>query len=456
MHPNHSAISTCRGVACYARACYARALLFAALVFLGNPLLAQQRRPISRHLPEWLDLGIDYRGRGQTAGNVEFNQENDDAYALHRLRLNLGFKVNDSARFFLQGQDSGAGGLEPFQPPARFRNSADLRQAYLHLGKPDSGAWELRLGRQLFEFGEERIFGDRDWSNVSHSWDGARLTLRSGKNSVELISASRVNPILNGFDRPGGGRIVHSAYGRIGSLNQDLTLEPYFVYSAKPRIRGVLSRGAGGSSTVGFRARLEPEHGFDYEVEMAVQRGNAAIPRGRRQELRGWMGVWRAGYAPRGAPWRARGFGEYSYGSGDRDPNDERTGTYDMLFGARHAHMGLLDIVGRQNLQASRVGGDIRPNENTYLIFEYFSFWLSSRHDGVYGVDRTLLTPTPAGGAANTQIGQEVDLTLEYTPTDYLLIEAGAGRFSPGRFLQQARGVEIRRNFLYVAFELSL
>ena len=426
------------------------------MAFLAQPLLAQERRPIARLLPEWFDLGIDYRGRTQTAGNVGFNQDNDDAFSLHRLRLNLGFKVSDSVRFFAQGQDSGAGGLEPFQRPSRFRNSADVRQAYLHLGKPDSGSWELRLGRQLFEFGDERVFGDRDWSNVSHSWDGARLTLRRGEDSLDLMSAERVNPIFGGFDRPGGGRIVHSAYGSIGSINEDLSLEPYYVYSARPRVSGVLSSGDGGSSTAGFRARFEPEYGFDYEVEMAVQRGAARAPLGLEQDLRAWMGVWRAGYAPGSAPWRARGFAEFSYGSGDRDPTDERTGTYDMLFGGRHAHMGMVDVLGRQNVQASRVGSDFRPNEKMYLIFEYFSFWLSSRHDGLYRVDGTLVTPSRSGGAANSHIGQEVDLTLEYTLTDYLYIEAGAGRFSPGGFLEKARGTDIPRTLLYVAFELSL
>lgn len=69
------------------------------------------------------------------------------------------------------------------------RDSFDFRQAYVefHLKQVKPFA-----GRQLLNFGNERVIGISDWTQTSRSFDGFDARI-GDKNRVDLFSASMVN-----------------------------------------------------------------------------------------------------------------------------------------------------------------------------------------------------------------------------------------------------------------------
>ncbi len=55
------------------------------------------------------------------------------------------------------------------------RQSTDIREAWLNIKKPFKLPVQLQVGRQILAYGDERLVGSLDWTNVGRSFDGARV-----------------------------------------------------------------------------------------------------------------------------------------------------------------------------------------------------------------------------------------------------------------------------------------
>ena len=137
----------------------------------------------------------------------------------------------------------------------------------------------------------------------------------------------------------------------------------------------------------------------------------------------------------RKAPARPRVGLEWSYASGDRDPLDGTSGTFDALFPSRHSHFGEQDVVGFRNLQYFGAGVDLHPDEKLQLDVNLIDLRLASRRDGLYQTNQELRAAPPPGGAASSSIGSEVDLIVLYRPVPRVELRFGVSRFFAGPFV---------------------
>jgi hypothetical protein len=55
------------------------------------------------------------------------------------------------------------------------RQSTDIREAWLQVKKPFALPIQLQVGRQILIYGDERLVGSLDWTNVGRSFDGTRV-----------------------------------------------------------------------------------------------------------------------------------------------------------------------------------------------------------------------------------------------------------------------------------------
>ena len=90
-------------------------LAVVSLVCFGTGQLYAQdvtpRATFLSSLPGWLSITGSIRVRPEERWTREFTAQNDEAYTLTRLRLGVGIRAGQWARFFVEGQDSRAIGL---------------------------------------------------------------------------------------------------------------------------------------------------------------------------------------------------------------------------------------------------------------------------------------------------------------------------------------------------------
>jgi Alginate export len=81
--------------------------------------------------------------------------------------LKFDFQTQD-ARAFWKNQ-------KPYAPP--YQHTLDLSLAYVEMGNLEKYHATFRAGRQELAFGDERLVGISNWTNVSRTFDGYRTTL---------------------------------------------------------------------------------------------------------------------------------------------------------------------------------------------------------------------------------------------------------------------------------------
>ena len=190
-------------------------------------------------------------------------------------------------------------------------------------------------------------------------------------------------------------------------------------------IRGDLDR-----YTTGVRAWAEALGPWDYNMAIVGQQGSAA-----GAVIQAWGYYLELGYSidRRTSP---RLYAHYNFGSGDEDPEDGRIGGFVDLYPTAHRWYGYNDLVGWRNIKNLRLGAEVKPHAKLGLQFDYHSFWLVSRHDALYNVGGRLSVAPPPEGAADTKIGDEVNVTFTLPLTELISLGGGVGYLFPGPFLK--------------------
>jgi hypothetical protein len=278
---------------------------------------------INAQLPKWIRLSGELRFREEGFFGNRFTEGNDDMYLLQRTRLGVQVQPLSWLQFFAQGQDARALFTDRISPAPPYQDSADLRQAWVQLGRGEKGAVNLKIGRQELLFGEERLVGAGNWGNTARSFDAVRLNLRHGGYHADLFASSVVVARDHEFDRHNAGDNLHGVYGGIDRLVPGATIEPFTFWRISPVVRRELGgQGRLDSKTVGVRWNGKLPHNFEYTTEMALQRGSYA-----GDPISAWAGLWRVGRLFPNVLWQPRIRLELNHASGDSNPTDGRNGT---------------------------------------------------------------------------------------------------------------------------------
>ena len=292
----------------------------------------------------------------------------------------------------MQAQDAQVFGRnsKPDAPP--FEDTFDLRMAYADIGQTGKSPVLVRVGRQELAFGEQRLVGHANWVNTARTFDAARVTVARKTFKIDGFASSVVTMRDGDFNRSRQGESFYGAYSAFTAIVPAATLEPYVLArnvrtaTAESGMPGRLE-----SVTVGARWLGTLPAGFDYNTEMALQRGSLAS-----DDISAWAGHWLVG---RTAGTRAalRLSGEYNYASGDSDPKDGRRNTFDQLYPTAHDKYGLADQVGWRNIHHLRTALDVKPSPKWTISGSYHSWWLASTTDGLYAASGGVLVRPVAG-----------------------------------------------------------
>ncbi len=396
--------------------------LAAVLAFAQKP--PESATYLKPHLPSWISLGGEYRSRVEAFKGLAYREGNDDFYALSRFRLNLTLKPHSLVTVFAQAHDSQAWGRDQRGFPPFAENSIDLRQAYVELGATESKTFGLRVGRQEFVFGDQRLVGNAGWPNGARSFDAVRATVRGNGARLDAF-ASTVVVIRDGtFDKHQKGNNFRGLYGDFTRLVPGQAIEPFFFWRVAP--------GAIDFKTAGLRALGKLPVNLDYVTTMAVQSGGYGT-----QDLRAWAGSWQMGHTLAKRKWKPRLSGEYNFATGDDNPSDRRRQTFETLYPTPHDIWGLADQVGWRNLHHWRSGVEFKPAPKWRVLANYHSWWRASLYDHLYTPLGAISVRSP-GPSAGRHIGQGSDLQGFYVVDPHLSIAGGITHIYPGEFLKRA------------------
>ena len=429
-------------------------ILSLSALALVLPALHAQDTPsalLNKQLPKWVQFSFDHRFRLEGYSALRYDQNNNDRWLLNRFRANVALHPTSWLSFAAQGQDSRVFFKTNPSGQNTYTNRTDLRLLFTDIGKTDRGKIALRLGRQELAYGDERVLGAANWGNVARTFDAAKLILRSGPFQLDLVSAAVVTPLANGLSHHLQGNNIHFAYGKWNNPIPQSTLEPYFIWrvgkGAGDSLKGIIHqdrRVAG----IRFLGKL-PAH-WDYTTEWIFQAGNVNGPFGY-ESIRAFAQHTVFRHSFENVRFHPRVLGEFNSASGDRNPNDGKSGTFDQLFPTPHEKYGLADQVGWQNIQHYSGGADITPYKGLTLKMLVHDWYLAQARDGVYTAGGNLLFRDTTGNSGR-HVGEELDFVAQYSFGPHY-VGTGYGHLFPGHFLEkQSRGVGLNYIYLNVGY----
>jgi hypothetical protein len=404
--------------------------------------------------PSWLSLDGQIRLRTEDFTSYLYASGNDRVYELTREYGGLAARPTPYLTAYMQFIDAHALGLPVNIVASNMRDVFDLRQGYLEYHDKENNI-QLYAGRRELKYGNERVVGISDWTNVSRTWDGffGHFGDSSNKNNVDIFSTSVVKINPTSLDTHGAGLTFHGVYGTVGSWIPNTMLQPFVLVKAFPRVKSQQDiYGSEVETTFGAEAEGRLPAGFDYDILGDLQRGSYS-----NDSIHAGAGIVKVAHLFDSVPWKPRLGGEYDYATGNPHRNPERISTYDQQYPSDHNAFGLVDLFGFENIKEQRVNLDLGPTKNLWLLFQGEVIGVSSRFDGVYNSGEGVIVQSPSKGFATTSIGDGFDASAKYVFHDYWAVNTGVAHFFPGSLMSaNNHGAPLSYLFFGITYRFSV
>jgi hypothetical protein len=406
-----------------------------------------------------ITLGGEVRARYDHRKNLTYTQgavhASDDTSSL-RTRLNVGVKIGDDITAHVQLQDSHTNGAATTNNATGASGStADtqfvMREGYLAISDLFDLPLDLIVGRKSLNYGHGRLISDSDWSNSPRHFDVAALKYRKDESTwldILMIDAQNggVNSTFNEPRRADDDNDIYLLYGHteFGSTKVD-------VYNIWER-DGLADRGGekfaalGGPLVVGKLNRhttgflVEHSFGdFNASFEYMNQWGEAGT-----DNIDAEAYALEVGYAL-GDEAETEFNYEYASASGNNDPADGKQTRFRSPFADSHAYHGYADLVGFTNMESHKfqVASNVTGKTRAKAAWHFFD--RKEKKDSWYaGNGAVQRTGAGSGGgvifaqgSSSSDIGQEIDLTIDHKYNDHLNFELGWAHFMEGTLARE-------------------
>ena len=355
--------------------------------------------------------GFDPKKEEEQAGRAHF--------IMGQYRLNLGYKRDDWLEIRLSPQFSGVWG--------QAGGTLSLSEGWLCM-KHKSGIFG-KIGRQVFEYDDERILGYDDWTMTAPTHDALKLGYEGHGHKVHVLIAYNQNP-----ENIDAGTTIYT-----GGLQPYKTMQTLWYHYETPK-------SLFGFSVIGMNIGVqsqrddEPNKTFYQQLfgtyvkinpSIVSMEGSFYYHLGKEEhgmKLNAFMGSAKVKVTPSEI---YNLYAGYDYLSGDNFPITVNGGLgliyhkeakgFTPLFGSHHEFYGAMDFFymnsyvnnfspGLQNLY---VGGNVSPVNGLKINAAYHFYAISA--DLSYGRNGKLKKP----------LGHEVELNIGYTFAKFVTVSAG-------------------------------
>jgi len=352
-----------------------------------------------------------------------------------RTRVGVDAMVDSNTHAFAEFQDSRLmGGYDQFghrtSGELNDGKNVDMHQAYIQVDRILVDGLGLKAGRFELNFGNERVFGAVDWSNVGRVWEGGLGWYDQEKfrlTAFELKAIEVNNPYYNADFDIGGLYTTYKPY--------DLDLFWFYEYDANETGYYMnLNRLDRLNAGLYFKHSFDQEH-VDVEVNGVYQWGQE--PRGLynpiingpkdKIDIAAYMFTAELGYSFE-APFKGRLAAGIDFTSGDDDATDDEINNYDNLYFTAHKFNGYMDYF----TPAAKQGRPYETSGLTDIVFrgaiEPNEFWRGLLDVHLFSTpkDYTYTRQTDGTQITSNKVGVEIDGTVRTTVIEGLNLQGGA------------------------------
>ncbi len=380
--------------------------------------------PLTKDGGTWVSFGGVLEMRIESWSDFGFAPQNDDSFIVSRAFAHADLHVGERFRFFVEGKS--AQSTDRDLPGGRRDldlDTLDLQQAFIDVTLPvGDGSLRLRPGRQMLLFGAQRLVSPLPWGNTLRTWEGLTAEWRNGPWSVTGLATVFVPVDKTDFNEAEEDVTLWGVYAKRAPAKGGHGLELFALGTGRPDVTINGTTGDSDRVTLGGRAYGPLEERFDYEVELAYQLGEVGD-----EDVKAWSLASQLGWKPEGWAGTPRFWAGLDAASGDDEVGGD-VGTFDQLFPLGHAYFGFIDVIGRQNILDTSLGGKWSLQPATSLSLGLHSFRLMETADALYN----------AGGAAtrtgfdSKEVGYEMDLTVDHRVGRHTTIHTGYSHFFTG------------------------
>ncbi|MEJ8819479.1 alginate export family protein [Lacibacter sp. H407] len=393
--------------------------------------------PLKKSTSSYVSVGGEYRYQLQYLKNEDWGDAANKEYTAiyNRLLLHSDFHMGKRFRFFGQLVSTTVAGKEP---PFRSidENRLDIQQIFadFSLLKNSESKLILRAGRQELLYGSQRLIAVREGPNNRLSFDAVKAFYEKEHLQLDLFYSRPVRNRTGVFDDPiNRNEKLWSVYVVVNKLPIFHNGDFYYI-GYQNKINSFYNISAT-ENRHSIGARLwKSENSFQYDVEALYQFGKIG---GR---------IIDAYTASANITYH---FNQRKYTpsiglkteviSGDKSATDKKVNTFNPLF-PRGDYFGLAALIGPVNLIDFHPSVEIKLHTKISFVADYDMFWRYSVADGIYGANVAMLYPA----AFSKHIGNQLGISFEYTPIQYLVITPELTFFKAGSYLKEvSAGKEI-------------
>jgi len=386
-------------------------------------------------LPAWIDLALEHRTRFELRDDpFRPGESRSDTQYPQRTRLRLGIDGPGPLRFLGEMQDARTHSDGPNDFTGAEIDRFDVLQLFVSATLRDVLGSGLRadahVGRLTLDVGSRRLLARNSFRNTTNAFDGVHVQI--GREKAWRLRALYTRPVVideGPFDDDDTSRTRLWGIAYEDRRNPWFSLDAYYL--------GLADR-VGQRRYTTFGARLfhpaQPQQ-LDYELELIGQLGNRGT-RGERGDTT--QGAW-AGHAELGwtfaLPASPRLVGQLDYASGT-DDGDVDSHTFDPLYGARRFDLIPTGIYGpfrRANIVSPGLRLVLTPLPTLKAQLKVRHWQLAQSEDAFVGTGLR-----DATGHAGSQLGQDVELSLQWAPLAWLAFDTGYDHWFKGSYFDDA------------------
>jgi len=387
-------------------------------------------------------------------GLKKYHPEEEDNLLLERIRIALSFSKAKNEFLFIQLQDAHAFLTHytdnDFPDSNPIEDNLDIRQFYLQwLNIKDSGIG-FRIGRQEISYGDQRLFGPGAWGNTGrYAWDAAMLKYNSkwirndlwvGK-FLTYKSDNLINKAVKDF-------ITIVDYAELKYL--PFKLDVFYAYKRDNKKENNDGRKNLFLHSFGMQTEINiikdfTTIGFTFAYQNGSYKKMKVNAYGLNAKINLKIPIK---YEPRLTF-------QYTNGSGDEDPYDNKYQTFDGVYGGRDIYFyGYLNLFFWANLKEYEIDFDIKPSQKMIFFAQYNYFQLDEAKDGWYSTSLKI-NRRDVSGKAGVYLGKEIDMRLVIALSKQIEIMLGGGRFYPGTFIKKTGPAAIA-NWFFIQTTIKL
>ncbi|HEV8607005.1 MAG TPA: alginate export family protein [Tepidisphaeraceae bacterium] len=399
--------------------------------------------PLNSAGDQYLSFGGQARERYDYFNNSNFaaGAQDEDGFFLTRLLAHVDAHFGKNFRLFLQLNSAfvhdRVGGARPGDA-----DYIDIQQAFADFQIPINSSTSalFRIGRQELIYGAQRLIGPNDWVNVRRTFDGAKVSLSTPNNVLDVFL---VRPIdihkqsLNGEDEStwfAGIYNVTALPDLLKGAHSKLDLYLLALDKQQSEINAVDST----TYTLGARLHTTPEP-WDFDLELDGQLGKFD-----GDSISAWSIATEAGYTFSQFIFSPRASLGLDAASGSPDPAHR----FNQLFPPTYTYLGHIYIFGRENIIDLHPGLIVNLTSSVALQLDQHFFWRQNTHDAVYNLAGGIVRFSTASD--EPYLGNEFDSVINWQINRHTSAYLGYAHFFPGDFINDT-GPSADVDFLYAA-----